>query len=164
MRLPRTRLGLFRTVVIGAEVVLLVLAIGATGALGTLGSLRERVELANRPPESRGATIYQAQCAGCHGGSNGGQVSDVPPKHNANGHTWQHSDCDLLLAIRQGNSATLLRDHARTAPPPQASPMPAFVGRLEDDEIRDVIAYIRTLWTDEQRASQRQLTKERCAS
>jgi mono/diheme cytochrome c family protein len=42
--------------------------------------------------------------------------------------------------------------------------MPAFVGRLDDDEIRDVIAYIRTLWTDEQRASQRALTEERCAS
>jgi mono/diheme cytochrome c family protein len=160
MRLPRTRLGVFRTVVIGAEVVLLVLALGAAGAVA---GLRERWELANRPPESRGATIYQAQCAGCHGGPNGGQVSDVPPKHNASGHTWQHSDCDLLFAIRRGNSEPLLKDHARTAAPPAASPMPAFVGRLDDDEIRDVIAYIRTLWTDEQRASQHALTKERCA-
>lgn len=159
MRLPRTRLGIFRTALIAAEMVLLLLALGAAG---TVAGLRERWELANSPPESRGATVYQAQCAGCHGGPSGGQVSDVPPKHNASGHTWQHPDCDLLHAIRQGNAEPLLVDHARMAPPPRSSPMPAFVGRLEDDEIRDVIAYIRTFWTDDQRASQRQLTKARC--
>jgi len=39
--------------------------------------------------------------------------------------------------------------------------MPAWQGRLTDDDIRDVIAYMRTLWTDGQRASQARLTAER---
>lgn len=47
---------------------------------------------------------------------------------------------------------------------PQASAMPAFVGRLDDEDIRDVIAYMKTLWTDDQRASQRRVTRERCAT
>jgi mono/diheme cytochrome c family protein len=155
---PRTRLGVFRTVVVVAEVVLIVLAIGPTGAIA---GIRDRLDELNRSPESRGAQAYQQSCAGCHGGATGGSTAGLPPKHNANGHTWQHADCELVAMIRDGIAAPRLP--ALTAPLPlYASEMPDFSGRLDDDEIRDVIAFIKTMWTDDQRAAQRQTTRERC--
>lgn len=45
--------------------------------------------------ELRGRTIYAANCASCHGGLTGGTMMDYPPRHNANGHTWHHPDCQL---------------------------------------------------------------------
>ncbi|MBI2983554.1 MAG: cytochrome c [Chloroflexi bacterium] len=156
---PRTRLGMFRGAWIAAEVVLLGLLIGSTGALA---AIRDRWDLMNRTPESRGAQVYQVSCAGCHGGPAGGTITDQPPKHNANGHTWQHADCELMQMIRDSTTVSVSSRHPLAAPP-LASAMPAFRGRLDDDDIRDVVAYIRTMWTDDQRASQRQLTRERCA-
>lgn len=156
---PRTRLGVFRGMWIAAEIVLLSLAIASTGALA---AIRERWDLMNRTPESRGAQVYQLSCAGCHGGATGGTVTDMPPKHNASGHTWQHADCELIEVVRAG----MIPSVTAKRPPgalPQASAMPAFVGRLDDEDIRDVIAYIKTMWTEDQRASQRQATRERCA-
>ncbi len=155
---PHTRLGLFRGVWIVAEITLLGLAIGSTGAVA---AIRERWDLANRTPESRGAQTYQVSCASCHGGPTGGRITDQPPKHNASGHTWQHATCELMEVIRVGMTPSVASARP-TGVPAAASAMPAFIGRLEDDDIRDVIAYIKTMWTDDQRALQRQATRERC--
>ena len=40
----------------------------------------------------RGEALYDEKCASCHGGDSGGEISDSPPPHNANGHTWHHAD------------------------------------------------------------------------
>jgi len=150
----------FRGVWILAEVLLLFLTIASTGALA---AIRDRWDLMSRTPESRGAQVYQVSCAGCHGGATGGTITDQPPKHNASGHTWQHADCELIEVVRAGMIPSVTAKRPPGAAP-QASAMPAFVGRLDDDDVRDVIAYIKTMWTDDQRAFQRQVTRERCAT
>jgi hypothetical protein len=51
---------------------------------------------------ARGAELYQAHCVTCHGGPTGGSTSDIPPRHNAEGHTWHHADCDLVDIVNDG--------------------------------------------------------------
>lgn len=140
---PRTRLGAFRRVWVAAELALVGLLIGSTGVLG---AVRDRWETLNELPEARGARIYQMQCFGCHGGATGGAIADRPPKHNANGHTWHHPDCELTRFIRDGI----------------APDMPVYGGRLSEDEIRAVVTHIRSMWTEEQRVQQAEVTRARC--
>jgi hypothetical protein len=40
------------------------------------------------------------------------------------------------------------------------SGMPAFEGKLSDQEIRSVIIYLKSLWTPEQREAQRQNSEQ----
>ena len=114
-------------------------------------------------PVARGEQIYGANCASCHGGPTGGASTDYPPKHNANGHTWQHGDCELEAVIRTGVG---LRHQVETRPanPPAALAMPAWSARLTDRQISDVIAFIKTMWSADQRASQEALTRDRCGA
>jgi mono/diheme cytochrome c family protein len=51
---------------------------------------------------ARGAELYQAHCVACHGGPTGGSISDIPPRHNAQGHTYHHADCDLVDIVNDG--------------------------------------------------------------
>jgi len=105
--------------------------------------------------EERGAALYQANCATCHGGATGGDIADIPPRHNAEGHTWHHPDCELIELIRNG------MPH-RPGLPDDAPTMPAFRDRLTDDEIRAVLAHIKTWWTDQQRQFQSEVTDQAC--
>lgn len=73
-----------------------------------------------------GRTIYEMHCVGCHG--EGGRSIDPTVPSFANGDGLFMMDSELLDRIRQGNQT-----------------MPAFRGLLSDQEIRDVIAYLRTL-------------------
>jgi mono/diheme cytochrome c family protein len=113
-------------------------------------------------PAARGAQVYNANCATCHGGPTGGGMMDYPPKHNANGHTWHHSDCELKDVIRLGTTPMTEMMREMMAPP-GAPTMPAWRDRLNDDEIDAVLAFIKTMWTEEQRAVQEQVTREDCA-
>lgn len=102
---------------------------------------------------ARGEAIYQQSCIRCHGGATGGEISDIPPVHNANGHTWHHPDCLLEEIIRDG------------LPPrsnPDAPVMPGFADELTDDDIDAVLAHIRTWWTPQQREQQAATTAEAC--
>jgi mono/diheme cytochrome c family protein len=40
--------------------------------------------------------------------------------------------------------------------------MPAFAGELTEAEVEAILAYIKTWWTDEQRASQAAVTQTNC--
>ena len=73
-----------------------------------------------------GRTIYEMHCVGCHGEA--GRSIDPTVPSFANGDGLFMMDSELLDRIRQGNQT-----------------MPAFRGLLSDQEIRDVIAYLRTL-------------------
>ncbi len=108
----------------------------------------------------RGQRLYQSNCASCHGGSQGGNASDYPPRHNAVGHTWQHADCDLVQIVRNGPGPSL--NTGRFVAP--GLQMPAFRDRLTVEEIADILAHIKTFWTDEQRAAQAATTAAACAS
>lgn len=103
---------------------------------------------------ARGERLYAASCIQCHGGPTGGHISDIPPPHNAEGHTWHHADCDLVDIVLDGL-------------PPRAGAsggdiMPAFRGRLSEDDVEAILAYIKTWWTDEQRRSQAEVTAAVC--
>ncbi len=145
---------------IALGLVLLVYVASVTGALAAVGAIAARPVSTPSEPVARGALIYQGSCASCHGGATGGSIVDYPPKHNANGHSWQHADCELAETIRTGRAPST--DVVRATPPPSAISMPAFGDRLNAEEIDAVIAYVRTLWAPDQRASQELLTRERC--
>ena len=104
-----------------------------------------------------GRQIYQSQCASCHGARGEGapgweqpdKLGELPgPPHDAQGHTWKHADGMLYRIVKQG-----WRDPFNKT---QRLTMPAFGQALEPNEIRAVIEYLKTLWTNEQRRFQRE--------
>jgi len=97
-----------------------------------------------------GARIYAESCAACHGARLEGQpewrtrnaAGRLPaPPHNETGHTWHHPMKVLFEITKYGV--------ARFAGPGYQSDMPAFEGRLSDDEIHAVLLYIRAQWPEE---------------
>ncbi len=106
-----------------------------------------------------GREVYLQTCAACHGPNSEGQRPDVllrkdetgrfpAPPHNSAGHTWHHDDDHLIQIIREGG----MRDE-------DFYEMPAFGNVLTDEEINAVLAFIKTLWTDAQRAVQQERTE-----
>ena len=106
--------------------------------------------------ERRGQQVYDASCVSCHAGPTGGAIDDYPPRHNANGHTWHHPDCFIIRVTRDGIS------QPSALAPTGAPTMPGFGDRLSPDDIDAVLAYIKTLWTPEQRIAQASFTREMC--
>ncbi|MEQ8229290.1 MAG: cytochrome c [Rhodospirillales bacterium] len=109
-----------------------------------------------------GRKIYQEYCASCHGARGEGQPNwetpnaqgELPaPPHNAEGHTWKHSDAMLYRMVSEGWRDPFNKTRHLT--------MPAFQDQLSSDEIRDVITYLKTLWTPEQRQFQWEETQVR---
>jgi mono/diheme cytochrome c family protein len=104
---------------------------------------------------ARGAEIYGAECASCHGADLAGQPdwqTRLPdgtypaPPHDASGHTWHHPDALLLDYIRRGGAALIGGGFK--------SNMPGFADRLTEDEILAVLAFIKSTWPAEVRATQ----------
>jgi len=111
--------------------------------------------------ELRGQGLYYANCASCHGGPTGGDMLDYPPRHNSNGHTWHHPECELQQIIRDGGDEMTASMRQMMAPP-GAPKMLAFKDKLSDAEIDAVLAYIKTMWFDYQREQQAELTQAFC--
>ncbi len=107
-----------------------------------------------------GGRVYQQNCAACHGANGEGQGNwrsrrpdgtyPAPP-HDASGHTWHHPDEVLLDIIRRGGQAAYGDASFRSG-------MPAWADQLSEDEIRAVLAYIKTLWGDDERDYQAALS------
>ncbi len=74
-----------------------------------------------------GRGIYQRHCAMCHGNNGAAMMAGAPDFNRGQG--LMRSDRMLLERIRTGKNAC-----------------PAYRGILNDQEILDVIAYIRTLF------------------
>lgn len=96
-----------------------------------------------------GARVYAQHCAACHGTKLEGQPDwrrrhangRLPaPPHDESGHTWHHPDRVLFALTRNG----LVPPYA---PKNYASDMPAFGGKLSDDQIWAVLAYLKSHWT-----------------
>ena len=125
-------------------------ALAAGAALLVLAGCAER----DPDPEvdlARGAELYQMHCVACHGGATGGSISDIPPRHNAEGHTWHHADCDLMDMVLDG------------LPPREGFPeMPAFGDRLTEAEVEAILAHIKTWWEPDQREVQAEITDRFC--
>jgi mono/diheme cytochrome c family protein len=96
-----------------------------------------------------GAKVYAQHCAACHGAKLEGQPNwrtrlpndRLPaPPHDESGHTWHHPDYVLFAITKNG----LVPPYA---PKDYESDMPAFAGKLSDEEIWAVLAYLKTHWT-----------------
>ncbi len=72
-----------------------------------------------------GKEIYIRYCAGCHGSSGVGLMPGMPDF--TQGERLLRTDKDLIDSVRIGNGI-----------------MPAFNGMLNDDEIENVVAYLRS--------------------
>jgi len=84
--------------------------------------------------EQKAASVYKTNCISCHGAAGdantpAGKKYSVPPFHGSD--AFKKSDAELLEFIKAGKGD-----------------MPAWSDVLSDDEVKDVIAYIRTLLKD----------------
>jgi mono/diheme cytochrome c family protein len=100
-----------------------------------------------------GQSVYAQHCAVCHGAKLEGQPNwraKLPggrmpaPPHDDSGHTWHHPDAVLFGITKYG----LVPPYAL---PGYESDMPAFAAKLNDAEIRAVLAYIESRWSPEVR-------------
>ena len=111
----------------------------------------------------RGQVIYANSCASCHGVNLEGQDNwRVPnedgslpaPPHSIEGHTWHHDDGMLINYTKVGGQQAM----ADLGITDFKSNMPAFGEVLTDGQIDDVWAYIKSTWTDRERAAQAERT------
>lgn len=116
--------------------------------VGTNGS-KPQEELAS---VQRGETLYQVNCQTCHGGATGGAMMDMPPRHNANGHTWHHPDRQLIDTVLNGSGE--MGEMMRSMMGNPGVRMPAFRGALTEEDVKAILDYIKTWWTPEQRQFQ----------
>lgn len=95
-----------------------------------------------------GVKVYAQQCAACHGAKLEGQPNwrtrlangRLPaPPHDESGHSWHHPDYVLFAVTKNG----LVPPYA---PKDYESDMPAFAGKLTDEEIWAALAYIKSHW------------------
>lgn len=100
-----------------------------------------------------GAQLYEDNCAACHGEKLEGQpnwripgddgVQPAPP-HDESGHTWHHGD-DLLFEYTKLGGQVTLEKRGVTG---FKSGMPAFEDVLNDQDIWNVLAYIKSTWSE----------------
>lgn len=93
-----------------------------------------------------GASVFQANCAECHGESAQGLVNDwrqtladgsfPPPPLNGTAHAWHHPRSVLLQVIDNGGAEF-------------GGKMPGFATVLDADEKLAVIAFFQDFWNDE---------------
>lgn len=93
---------------------------------------------------ARGQELYVAHCQECHGNQAAERGIPAAPPHNAEGHTWHHPDAQLTDWILNGKPFTA---------------MPAFGDRLNEADANRILTYIKTWWTDEQRAEQSEVSE-----
>jgi mono/diheme cytochrome c family protein len=98
----------------------------------SFGVLGVACEPADQTPVGRGARVFQRTCSGCHGPDGRGVMRlglTKPPRDLTNPEFHaQVTDEQLRSVIRTGKNQ-----------------MPAFGGLMGDEDVRNVIAFIRTL-------------------
>lgn len=122
---------------------------------------KAQVEQPFLSPVDRGAELYETHCFSCHQGDSGGEMMDMPPRHNANGHTWHHPDCQLTDIVLNG-SGQMGQMMRQMMGGEDLLPMPTFKGQLSEEEVAAILAYLKTWWTEEQRQLQAEVTREVC--
>jgi mono/diheme cytochrome c family protein len=107
-----------------------------------------------------GKRVYAEHCASCHGAKLEGQgdwKSPLPsgrmpaPPHDASGHTWHHPDGVLFRITREGPAAVVGGGYQ--------SDMPGFGNALDDEEIRAVLAFIKSTWPERERQYQAEMSR-----
>ncbi len=134
-----------------------ILLIGACSADETT-----RADPSNARQVAAGKVVYDRQCAACHGANLEGQPewrSRLPngrmpaPPHDDSGHTWHHDDDTLFGLTKFGLTPPY-------GPAGYQSDMPAFGSVLSDQQIWDVLAYIKSRWSPRPRESPDEDAKE----
>ena len=101
----------------------------------------------NKEAMSLGKSIYDQNCASCHGIKLEGQkdwMSRLPdglmpaPPHDETGHTWHHSDKYLFMITKYGIEDIIGQKYPNN--------MPAYKNILSDKEIISVLSYIKSTW------------------
>jgi len=109
---------------------------------------------------ARGAEIYSAQCASCHGEELEGAGDwrtplangRLPaPPHDETGHTWHHPDPILFQITKFGTAAMVGGTYK--------SDMQGYSEILSDEEILAVLAFIKSRWPDQLIERHNQITK-----
>ena len=78
-----------------------------------------------------GADVFKAKCASCHGADGKGDTAmgkNLKLRDLGSADVQQASDADLTNVIAKGKK-----------------PMPGYEGKLTNDQIQDLVKYIRTL-------------------
>ena len=118
---------------------------------------------------ARGASLYAEHCASCHGADlegapNWRQRGDdglyPAPPHDATGHTWHHGDQMLFDYTKLGGEGLLAARGITNFD----SGMPGYAEILTDDEIRDVLAFIKSTWPEPLRSHQEDMTRQEAES
>jgi mono/diheme cytochrome c family protein len=149
----------WRVVALGGILLSAALAIGALDTAPASSAVRPATPVSLATPHpgdvALGRQVYLQNCASCHGANAEGAANWLqpdargnlpPPPHDDTGHTWRHSDAELAEIIRNG-----MRDIFNKTP---ELTMPPFKVQLSDEEIAAVIAYFKSLWSEEHRRSQ----------
>jgi mono/diheme cytochrome c family protein len=110
---------------------------------GSAASLERNLDPAQ---VARGKAVYEKYCLECHGAGGKGQAGDwrvrdadghfPPPPLDDSAHAWHHPTAVLLEVIRDGS-------------PQGQGKMQAWKGKLSEQAMQDVVAYIKSLWSDE---------------
>ncbi|EHK53545.1 c-type cytochrome [Allomesorhizobium alhagi] len=133
--------------------------VAAAGLAWTWPWLADRME-GDDVTIARGETLYAEHCAACHGAKLEGQPnwqSPLPsgrlpaPPHDASGHTWHHPDGVLFRITREGTAAVVGGGYE--------SDMPGFEGILDDEDIRAILAFIKSTWPERERAYQAEMSR-----
>ncbi|MEK7816605.1 MAG: cytochrome c [Pseudomonadota bacterium] len=94
---------------------------------------------------ARGAEIYQANCAACHGPNaegapnwhqKGADGKFPPPPLDASGHGWHHPKSALVQTVKEGTVKL-------------GGGMPAWRDKLTETDIEAVIAWIQSRWPED---------------
>lgn len=105
--------------------------------------------------ELRGQALYSTNCASCHGNGGQGQAhwksarpdgTRPAPPHDVTGHTWHHPDAVLFGIVKEGG--------AYAAPPGYPATMPGYKASLTDQQIIEVLTYMKTMWGPKERQYQ----------
>ncbi len=84
-----------------------------------------------------GETVYQENCAACHGERGEGHIQLDAPALDGTEHAWHHSDTQIIGLIRTGGQQ-----------------MPPVGANFTPEEVDAVIAYVKQWWTLQQRNAQ----------
>ena len=94
---------------------------------------------------TRGAQLFQDNCASCHGADAEAIVNwkekdsegkYPPPPLDGSAHAWHHSPIQLRKTIQQGSIQL-------------GGVMPEFASKLNDDDIDAVVAFFQSKWPDQ---------------
>ena len=126
----------------------MVAAVGGGMALGRLDARGHFADADDTTLVARGAGVYAANCAACHGAHLEGapgwkeagpaDVVALAPPHDETGHTWMHSDEQIFDLVKFSLG--------ELAPPGFVTTMPAFDGKVSDQDIVATVAFIKSKW------------------